>query len=56
MRMVVHGVGLLGGFSGSRLFLMGHVAVLLRVSLGNGVRSLGPSFLGVATSVGDASC
>lgn len=56
MCMVVRGVGLLGRLSRSRLFLMSHVAVLLRVFLGDGVRSLGPSFLGAATSVGEAPC
>lgn len=56
MRMVVRGVGLLGRLGRSRLFLMGHVAVLLRVFLGDWVRSLGPSFLGAATSVGEAPC
>lgn len=57
MRMVVRGVGLLGRLGRSRLlFLMGHIAVLLRVFLGDWVRSLGPSFLGAATSVGEAPC
>lgn len=54
--MVVRGVSLLGRLGRSRLFLMGHAAVLLRISLGDGVRSLGPSFLGAATSVGEAPC
>lgn len=56
MRMVVRGVGLLGHLGRGRLLLMGHIAVLLRVFLGDGVRSLGPSFLGAATSVEEAPC
>lgn len=54
VRMVVRSIGLLRRFGRSGLVLERHVSILLRISLGNRIRS-GPGFLRVAASAGKIS-